>query len=165
MKKNQKKKKGFSVYETMIAMFVLVVGILAALGLITSSMRRSMESRDYIVGAALAQEGIELVRNIRDNNLVSSRAYDENIISGGCISYNQSSMGPCGNPLKLSADNFYTHGAGTTSKYHRQLIVSASEGGKLVKSLVWWGGVTSPGTCDISTKCVEVSDLLMPREY
>ena len=69
-KKQKKGKPGFSVLELMIAVFVLVIGIVGALGLISSTILNSMATRNATIASGLAQEGVELVRNIRDNNML-----------------------------------------------------------------------------------------------
>jgi prepilin-type N-terminal cleavage/methylation domain-containing protein len=73
--KNQKKsKKGFSIMELMIAIFVLSVGITGALKLIVATISNSIDTRNAVVASGLAQEGVELVRNIRDNNMLYALA-------------------------------------------------------------------------------------------
>jgi hypothetical protein len=79
MKKNQKQfqiilkvskmKNGFSIAEVLIALFVLSFGIMSAIFLMAGSMKDTMEARDLVVASMLSQEGTELVRNIRDNNV------------------------------------------------------------------------------------------------
>lgn len=65
---NLHNKKGFSIGEVMISSFLLLVGIVAATALIVSNMRVSFDARDTIIAAQLAQEGIEIVHNVRDTN-------------------------------------------------------------------------------------------------
>jgi len=62
-------KKGFSIGEVMIAMFILVVGIIGAVFLSAKSTAQIGDSRNAIIAASLAQEGVELIRNIRDNSV------------------------------------------------------------------------------------------------
>ncbi len=69
MNKQYKTKKGFSIGEVMIAMFILVVGIISAVFLSAKSTGQIGDSRNAIIAASLAQEGVELVRNIRDNSV------------------------------------------------------------------------------------------------
>jgi len=67
--KNNKNPKGFSLVEGMVAIFIVgfvMVGFMAVMG---KTFKRTTYERDYIVASNLAQEGIEVVRNIRDNNL------------------------------------------------------------------------------------------------
>lgn len=61
---------GFSIMEVMISMFVLSAGIVAVIQLFSSGFINSAADRDRIVAAGLAQEGLEIVKNIRDNTLV-----------------------------------------------------------------------------------------------
>lgn len=69
MVKNNTTKKGFSIGEVMVAMFILLVGILDAVFLTVRSVDSLGNSRDIIMATLLAQEGTELVRNVRDNNV------------------------------------------------------------------------------------------------
>lgn len=65
---NNKKQKGFTIVELIISIFILafaVVGIYTAFSM-TVVLTRDASSR--FVAAYLAQEGIEIVRNIRENN-------------------------------------------------------------------------------------------------
>ena len=65
-------KKGFSIGEVMIAMFILLVGIIDAVFLTVRSVDDLGDSRDAVVASLLAQEGTELVRNIRDNTVTQT---------------------------------------------------------------------------------------------
>ncbi len=62
-------KKGFSIGEVMVAMFILLVGIVDAVFLTVRSIDNMKGSRDAVIATLLAQEGVELVRNVRDNNV------------------------------------------------------------------------------------------------
>ncbi|MDO8557933.1 MAG: prepilin-type N-terminal cleavage/methylation domain-containing protein [bacterium] len=63
-------KNGFSLIETIIALFVLTVGATGAFIVISKTIHISPAVRQEIIAANLAQEGIEVVRNIRDNTLL-----------------------------------------------------------------------------------------------
>lgn len=61
----------------MLASFVLTTGLLSSMALITSSYKVSLDSGDSSIATGLAQEGVELVRNIRDNNIAAGHgAFD-----------------------------------------------------------------------------------------
>jgi prepilin-type N-terminal cleavage/methylation domain-containing protein len=64
-----KKQKGFSFMEVMTAMFVVSVGLVTVISLFAKGLINSAIDRDRIVAAGLAQEGLEIVKNIRDNKL------------------------------------------------------------------------------------------------
>lgn len=65
--KNQRE-KGFSLLETVIALGILVVGIGGAVGLVAQSLSSIEAIKNKVISANLAQEGIEVVRNLRDEN-------------------------------------------------------------------------------------------------
>ncbi|MFA5986222.1 MAG: hypothetical protein WC819_02655 [Parcubacteria group bacterium] len=69
---NKKNKRGFSIGEVMVAMFILLVGIVDAIYLTVRSVGDLHDSRDAVIATLLAQEGTELVRNVRDNNVTQS---------------------------------------------------------------------------------------------
>jgi hypothetical protein len=67
-----KNKKGFSIGEVLIAMFILLVGMVDAVFLTVRSVADLTNSRDAVIATLLAQEGTELVRNVRDNNVTQA---------------------------------------------------------------------------------------------
>ena len=69
MKFKIKTKKGFSIGEVLLALFVLTFGITVSIALMSGSMQDTMKSRDLLVASMLSQEGTELMRNLRDNNV------------------------------------------------------------------------------------------------
>lgn len=68
IKLKNKKKKGFSIGEVLLAIFVLSIGMIATFSLFNKGIKNLQNERDLIVASLLAQEGVEVVRNIRDNN-------------------------------------------------------------------------------------------------
>lgn len=73
--------------EVMVTMFVVSVGLVTVIELFSSGFINSALDRDRIVAAGLAQEGVEIVKNIRDNSLaIPGNAGFENfgpLTSGG----------------------------------------------------------------------------------
>lgn len=65
--------KGFSLAEVIIAAFVIIIGIIGAMSLITYSISNVAIGKSQIIAASLAQEGMEIVRNIRDSNWIEQR--------------------------------------------------------------------------------------------
>lgn len=61
-------RKGFLLPDVMIAVFVTASALVATLAAIAPSIKLEAYKRDEIIATGLAQEGIELVRNVRDNN-------------------------------------------------------------------------------------------------
>lgn len=71
---------GQSIIETVVAIFILVMGITAALGLANYSFGAATNINKQIIGTGLAREGLEAVKNMRDTNWLkgtkSSDCYD-----------------------------------------------------------------------------------------
>jgi type II secretory pathway pseudopilin PulG len=80
---------GQTLIETLVAAFILVMGMSAALGLATYSLGATTNIRQETVAMGLAREGIEVVKNIRDTNWLkgslSTTCYD--FMSEGSSSY------------------------------------------------------------------------------
>lgn len=67
-----------TILEVVIAVSVIMVILAPASGLYIASVRTSANNRNDLAAAALAEEGIEIVRNIRDTNFIkfSNKARD-----------------------------------------------------------------------------------------
>ena len=62
--------KGFTLIETMVAISILMVAIVAPMSLAAQSLSAAYYARDQITAFYLAQEGIEVVRSVRDTNIL-----------------------------------------------------------------------------------------------
>lgn len=67
-----KKVRGFTLIETLVAISLLSVAIVAPMSLVSQSLRSAYYARDQIAAYNLAQEGIEAVRAIRDGNILQN---------------------------------------------------------------------------------------------
>ena len=63
---------GFSMLEAMVSIFILLVGVTGSLVLVSSGITNFNISKNRIIASNLAQEGLEIVHNIRDNNWLAS---------------------------------------------------------------------------------------------
>ncbi len=86
--KRNKNNKGFAIMEVLVALFLITSGIIGSYILISSTISSTNYASDRFTANYLAQEGIELVRNIRDTNWLEPYSeppvpYDRGLI-GGC---------------------------------------------------------------------------------
>lgn len=65
-----KNTKGFTLLETVVAISIIVSAILPLVGLAARSIADVQRAKNRIIAANLAQEGIELVRVVRENNKI-----------------------------------------------------------------------------------------------
>jgi type II secretory pathway pseudopilin PulG len=67
---------GFTLLEVIVAVFIMVVAILGLMTLISAVVSSSNSSTARLAAANLAQEGIEVVKNIRDLNFNDVDGWD-----------------------------------------------------------------------------------------
>lgn len=93
--------------EAVIAFGVLVAAILGPVTLVAFSLAQSKSSQNKLIAVNLGQEGIELIRTIRENNVICDR-----ISSPPPVPWNNNPNG--GSNLGQGASNLYTVDAGDT---------------------------------------------------
>ncbi len=145
---NSHNNKGFTLLEVIFAMFVLLIGILAVYILIQNSISKSRQSSFRLTAAYLAQEGIEIVRNLRDQNWLKGNDWDAGI--GDCngenfyqLQYNDSSLGVCGNQdvyLKVINNQYYAYReTGNVSPFIREIRITHNGSDEIdVEVRVYW---------------------------
>lgn len=65
------KKNGFTLLEVILAIFILTMGVVGSFTLIQSTLISASLNKSKLIAYYLAQEGIEITRNARDNNLLA----------------------------------------------------------------------------------------------
>ena len=132
------KKSAFSIIEIMAVVFIITIGMVGMMNLIGQSIRVQRLNEHTLIAYQLAQEGIELVRLIRDDNWLAIGGGVEfiNVMVPGnyCLDYsninlNSSTTGaPC--RLYLNPSNFYVHDEGTDNietPYSRLITIEKYE--------------------------------------
>ena len=66
-KKQNNTKKGFTLIETLVAIFILLITTTGPLTFAQSGLRASFVARDQVVAFYLAQDAIETIKSLRDN--------------------------------------------------------------------------------------------------
>jgi prepilin-type N-terminal cleavage/methylation domain-containing protein len=82
--KKRNTKKGFTMIETLVAIFILLISTTGPLSFAQSGLRASFLARDQIVAFYLSQDVIETIKNLRDNNSLSGA--DWLALDGGALS-------------------------------------------------------------------------------
>jgi len=73
LKKISRDVKGFTLTEVMIGMMILTVAIVSATNLLTGIIDSNRDNLTTLQAYYLSQEGLEMVRNIRDTNWLHNR--------------------------------------------------------------------------------------------
>jgi len=141
-----RKEEGITLIEVIVSTFILLVAIVGSYLAFTQIFIANSSVSDRLVAAYLAQEGIEVVRNIRDTNWVSGSAWDNLLVtcpSDGCqvdhktgtiegspisslAQYNDSV------PLRIDNNGFYTYEEvdSTPTKFKRKITITSSDADK-----------------------------------
>ncbi len=62
---------GFTLVETMVAITILLIAVVGPMSAIGGSLSQISTARDQMIAVNLAQEGIEVVRQKRDSNMLA----------------------------------------------------------------------------------------------
>ncbi len=76
-----KKQKGFTLLETLVAIFILTLAITGPIYISSLSLRNTIESRDIVSAQYLAEEVVEVVKNNMDTNSLKNTAEDYDFLS------------------------------------------------------------------------------------
>ncbi|MEK7219403.1 MAG: prepilin-type N-terminal cleavage/methylation domain-containing protein, partial [Patescibacteria group bacterium] len=74
----QQKHKGFTLIETLIAISIFTVSILALMSVLGQGISNTNYAKQKIIASYLAQEGIEYMRNMRDNDVLYTQITGKN---------------------------------------------------------------------------------------
>jgi len=153
------RRQGFSIGEVVLSVFVLGIIALSIITMYVVGLNEITDERDNVIAALLAQEGVELVRNIRDDNWVTGG----NSFNGIGATTNCSldySDNTCGGDFMLNYNGtFYVQG-GIDTKFKRRIQIIGSGDNRTVTSLVTWNSSGNPpmasniATCTTGNKCV-----------
>jgi len=124
---------GFTLIETFIAIAVLLLAIAGPLTIASRGLLSAAFSRDQITAYYLAQEAVELIRNERDHNILSSQeswihGFDTCLTENGCyIDAADTQFNSCGEtcpPLNRDSVGYYSYRlGGSASPFTRTIIM------------------------------------------
>lgn len=186
-KNKQKKifcKKAFSIGEVIISVFIVAIVMTTILRSLAKDFSISLDNKNKVVASYLSQEGVELVKNIRDTNWAQGK---ESFICTGApserdfpigdstdcrIDKNSLKANDCGSgdyKLYIDSDGFYGHDAsGEISGFQRRMEFKYDSGNcnsaenAIVTSVVIWGNdwPLSLSDCNFSNKCIYSQSIL-----
>lgn len=133
----ENKQRGFTIIELIATIAILSFGILGVYSAFTPFIALNSNISYRLTASYLAQDGLEIIRNIRDNNFVAGRPWSQGLLScsfgcqadyktgtSGETPANQLQSYGAGNFLNLNSDGFYSYDAGTPTKFKRQITIA-----------------------------------------
>jgi len=144
MKLNQFQNRAFTLMEIIVAIGIIISIVTSSLVLITLTINSTKSSQLRIVAIGLSQEGLEIVRNIRDNNWLNGRRapsdwkqgldpgdYRAQYNSLVLLSFSQT-------PLKID-NGFYQYDSGNNTLFYRKITIEHIDNNQIrVISEVSW---------------------------
>ncbi|KKP42240.1 MAG: hypothetical protein UR31_C0017G0019 [Parcubacteria group bacterium GW2011_GWA2_33_14] len=137
---------GFTIIELIITIAILSFGILGAYSAFAPFFTLTYNVSYRLTAVYLAQEGLEIVRNLRDNNFINSNNWSDGLLECdlGCqLDYktgtsvesfeNQLKLYDPGEFLKINSDNFYSYDLGDTTKFQRKITINQESGTDVLK--------------------------------
>ena len=136
---------GFTLIEVLVAFTLLTTALVPAFILAGNAVNLSTIIRNSLVATNLAQEGIEVVRAIRDDNWFAGNEFDAGLsgCADGCAVQYDSDAPVVGkqaaNPLLFDKDTgLYQYGSGLDSMYRRTVRITSNPPQMKVESEVAW---------------------------
>ncbi|MBZ1348462.1 MAG: prepilin-type N-terminal cleavage/methylation domain-containing protein [Candidatus Nealsonbacteria bacterium] len=120
-------RRGFTIIEVTIALFLLSTGILAAFAVTQHIVIITETASSRLIAAYLAQEGVEIVRNIRDTNWLKRRDWKTGIIVGNReADFRDTALTPYAGRFLNIAAGFYSYAHGPQTKFRRKITITTS---------------------------------------
>jgi prepilin-type N-terminal cleavage/methylation domain-containing protein len=168
---------GFTLIETLVAVSILTIAVMAPMTLATKSLSSAYYARDQVTAYHLAQEGLETVRSVRDANILvalsgtprdpftsipTDQPFTIDSVSGGAIkTFLSESEVP---PLRNNGSGVYGYEPAWTPTRFVRVITARPIGGEgymleVSSKVSWQSGAFQPRSFTISTVMYEWVDL------
>lgn len=141
----KKPNKAFTLVEVIVILFVISVGLIGVLSLIVQNIQSQNLNKNSSVVYQLAQEGLELIRNVRDSNWIAGNSWNKNLAPGEYyMDYQNLFPNPLispdqGNLYQDSNGYFFHNSIGTPTVFRRILLIKNNDLNSVrIKSSVFW---------------------------
>lgn len=142
---------GFSLIEVIVAVAIIALVSVAVMSVISSSLSSLGRIKNDLIAANLAQEGLEIVRSIRDRDWHLGNAFGSSLANGVyLVDWNSESLAPFSDVfLKRDSNGLYNYSSGQDTIFKRKIIIENSGQNpssieKVAKVEVSWQDKTGP---------------------
>jgi len=146
-KRKKTNKAGFTIIELMATVFILLIGITGTMILISQIFLGTRVASSKLMAVYLAQEGVEIVRNIRDANWIERVSWDDGLGEGEFeADYDDFSLSPWqdeGRYLNIDS-GIYNYDSGSQSRFKRRITLEKNVEGnneiQISSEVIWREG-------------------------
>jgi len=160
-------RSAFSLLEIMVILFIISLGLVGVLSLIIQNIQSQSYNKNNFIAYQLAQEGVELIRQVRDSNWKNGVNFGTNLVPlssfvgeyymdyQDTIPHDASSNPTLLTVLKQDSYGFYFHDAtspAANTPFSRLIrITDLSENDFRVNSIVTWQDHNRDYSYDLET--------------
>lgn len=129
-----KRGAGFTLLEVILAITILTLAAGGSFVLIQQTVGSVSQVQSRLIASYLLQEGIEIIKNIRDSNWLKGNDFDNGLDAGDWeIDCSQSSLNSCLPPCDYNNNNlhflkidggFYNYSEGADTRFKRKITIS-----------------------------------------
>lgn len=128
---------GFTLIEVLAALFIMMIGVMGVMGLVVRTVAFNSSVNSQLVASYLSQEGLEIVRNIRDGNFLKIHKGAGGQWNDGLTScpvacgadYNDLALGSFQDTFLRLSNGFYTYDACancSTTIFKRKITIDSA---------------------------------------
>ena len=151
-------KKAFTLIETLMSLFILSVALVGAFAVIMSNNKSASFIKNSFIASGLAQEGMEVVRNIRDSDWHAGAGFGTGLDPANgvvyCVQWNTAQIsGPCSDTKLLKDGNgMYSHDSGSPTIFSRSVFVQPGQSADEIVVVIAVSWRESTGTKEIKAE-------------
>jgi prepilin-type N-terminal cleavage/methylation domain-containing protein len=154
-KKINKNTSGFTLIEILIVTVIAGMVFTTIYAFYASVVRYNVESRYEVIASNLAQEGMEIIRNRRDQNVLREDSLNDGLENGNCYPIINASGPSCsgtGPAIYKSNTGVYTNSDNGNTPFSRECIISGDASEIDVECTVTWDSMGKSGRREIKAE-------------
>ncbi|MEK7659090.1 MAG: prepilin-type N-terminal cleavage/methylation domain-containing protein [Patescibacteria group bacterium] len=120
--------KGFTLIEIIVALGLISLVSVSVMSAVSLSLTSAAKIKNDLIAAGLAQEGLEIVRNIRDKDWHLGSGFGASLTSGNyLVDWNSQSLLSFSDTfLKKDSNGLYNYLSGQDTIFKRKIIIENS---------------------------------------